>query len=343
MWTALAIAGAATGVLYLADVSISTLLLPSFVLILLVFGPLRPPDRVATLLEKANAAMGAGDVHGAMDHYQKALRTNPTDWRIHIGIGRLHACQGSRTEAVESFRQAVEVGQVLPVTHFMLGTAYEALGDMAEARQAYTSAAAVIQSNLDIRPQDASLHESMAVCLNALGRWEDALQAVDEARRLGGIMVDTAGSEVEALCGLGRYREAAAVARQCFQMQPSARPGMIAWLCARLARDMAGAEQDLTAAESAEETDGLPMAVMAAYIRGEITEEGLLGAVTSREEVREARIVAAAVALTSGSVGRGNTLVDALRADTWPRESLGVTMLALARREMTPAGGDTPV
>jgi tetratricopeptide (TPR) repeat protein len=96
------------------------------------------------------------------------LDTLATGWRIHQNRGTTLFRQGSHEEALEEFRQAVELAPDEPIARNNLGSALTALGDLEGAQQEYRAA-------LEIDPSDAMAHFNLGTLLARQGRDADAI------------------------------------------------------------------------------------------------------------------------------------------------------------------------
>lgn len=80
-----------------------------------------------------------GDLAGAQECYEHAIQAAPLDARPHANLGALASKRGHQREAVEHHRWAVALSDD-PWLSFNLGDAYEDLGDVSNAINAYEAA-----------------------------------------------------------------------------------------------------------------------------------------------------------------------------------------------------------
>jgi len=166
--------------------------------------------RIASLLE------GEGRVEDAEKHYLAALQLLPSYAPVMSGLARLHALQGRYEEAIKLYDQAIaEHGE--PPMMAALGDVYAKLGKHDRANQLYDQADAAMveeakhaadahlrevalfycdhdrklpralelaQSDMSLR-QDIYAHDTLAWALHKNGQHDKALDAINQALKLG--------------------------------------------------------------------------------------------------------------------------------------------------------------
>lgn len=101
-------------------------------------------DRAATLVNRGIIRMRARDLKAALADYEEALRNDPGVAEAHInrGIALLHIGNRDR-EAVEALTQGLAMNPARPeVALYSRAVAYEMLGDVRQAFNDYSAAAA---------------------------------------------------------------------------------------------------------------------------------------------------------------------------------------------------------
>ena len=112
----------------------------------------------------------------AIRELRAAIATNPTGAAEHRVLGQALLLSGKDQEAVEVLRKAVELNPRSALAHHYLGTALVNTQQLAEAEKEFREA-------LQLEPS-AKNHYSLAACLMALNRYEEALGELEIASRL---------------------------------------------------------------------------------------------------------------------------------------------------------------
>jgi len=109
----------------------------------------------------------------AIEHYRQALDINPEHASAHYNLGNVLAQQGMLAEASEHHRQALRLKPDYADAHNNLGNVLAQQGMLAEASEQY-------QRALQIRPDDADAHNNLGTALAQQGKLSEA---VDHYRR----------------------------------------------------------------------------------------------------------------------------------------------------------------
>ncbi len=113
------------------------------------------------------------DAPDALDSYRRVLALEPDNFMAHNNIGLVLAALERRTEADAAFARALELRPDNPYVRFnQLAVRHD--GDLAEAVDCCRRA-------LQDRPGDADTLSNLAVVLQFVGRYDDALSAYEEA------------------------------------------------------------------------------------------------------------------------------------------------------------------
>ena len=99
--------------------------------------------RVQAGIERARAAMAAGDTTTARDAYRTALEASPESAFLHRELAAVERAAGDDTRARVHLQQAAALDPEDAPTHQQLGMVLEALQDVAAALRAYSRAAAL--------------------------------------------------------------------------------------------------------------------------------------------------------------------------------------------------------
>jgi tetratricopeptide (TPR) repeat protein len=124
----------------------------------------------------ARAYMSKRDYPAAIQELQAAIAANPAGAAEHRVLGQALLLTGKDEEAVEVLRKAVALNPESGVGHRYLGTALVNTQQLAEAEKEFREA-------LRLEPS-AENHFSLAACLMALNRYEEALGELEIASRM---------------------------------------------------------------------------------------------------------------------------------------------------------------
>ncbi len=124
----------------------------------------------------ARAYMSKRDYPSAIRELQAAIAANPAGAAEHRVLGQALLLAGKDQEAVDALRQAVTLNPESSLAHHYLGTAYVNTQQLAQAEKEFREA-------LRLEPS-AENHYSLAACLMAFGRYEEALGELEIASRM---------------------------------------------------------------------------------------------------------------------------------------------------------------
>src|SRR5437867_7054578 len=195
-----------------------------------------------TLFEHALAVSGGnyvahsvlGDVHAAgkelkaaADHYNEALRIDPSYAPASYGLGTVLAMQGDYDRAIVLFEEALRIRPDLAEAHNNLGLALQAKGRLDEALAHYNEA-------LRFAPGLANAHYNLATLLQGQGKIEGAITEYSETLRL---QPDSSAAHVRlgtALASRGDLASASAHYREAIRLKPDFPDALdrLAWLLA---------------------------------------------------------------------------------------------------------------
>ena len=98
----------------------------------------------------AAGAMAAKDYGAAQESLKLAVEFDPEDYISWLDLGEAHRLGGNAQEAIPAVEKAAALRPELAEPRIRLGTAYEALGDLAKANEFYVEAAKIDPANLNI-------------------------------------------------------------------------------------------------------------------------------------------------------------------------------------------------
>lgn len=128
--------------------------------------PARPAERHA-LAEPWRQRAHAGELEGAELAYRHALLEEGPDPELCFNLGNVLLAMGRHEQAIERFRQAVEMDTDYPEAWKNLGSAMEELNQMPEAIDAYRRAIA-------LNPQYGDPYHNLADLLDQAGQVQEA-------------------------------------------------------------------------------------------------------------------------------------------------------------------------
>ncbi len=133
-------------------------------------------------VDDAKKAFDAGDLAGAQKAYESALVKFPNNAVAIFGIGMLHEKAGRKPQAIEAYKQALNLKADLDDAAVPLAALYL---DASPPR--LDEAIAVCRAALAVRPKNAALHNTLAIALANRGFDQDgALKEFEEAIKLNG-------------------------------------------------------------------------------------------------------------------------------------------------------------
>ena len=166
------------------------------------------------LEEEGNQLKAKGDLDGAIDRYQRALRINPLFARALVFLGVASGQKGDAARAVGILEQAAYLFPKDPSAHYNLGIAYGAAGRVQEEIGSYERALALepdltpawlnmgaaflgggrhqqavtaLEKGIDVNPLAVDLYRNLETAYEAAGQPEKAKWAGRMAAAIGGL------------------------------------------------------------------------------------------------------------------------------------------------------------
>ena len=99
-----------------------------------------PQETAAWHREQGIASLQQHDIPGALDHFRRAVRLDPTDAASHDYLGVTLSDSGLSDQALAEFQKAVELDQSLAPAHYHLASAYTRANNQKEAVHEYEKA-----------------------------------------------------------------------------------------------------------------------------------------------------------------------------------------------------------
>ncbi len=139
-----------------------------------------PTVSAATYISQAEAYFAEGKMLQAIQAYEQALKSEPTNVAIYLALARVQIFAGQPADAQQSAENALLLSPDNALAHAMQAWALDFQGK-------YLEAEAAIKRALDLDPQNALGHAIYAEILvdsyiNGVGTYEGLLKAADESR-----------------------------------------------------------------------------------------------------------------------------------------------------------------
>jgi tetratricopeptide (TPR) repeat protein len=123
-------------------------------------------------------------------------------------------------QALEAFKQALQMDPELAEAHFRLGLTFDALGQSQEAEDAYKKAIEKYKKHLAKNDDDAEAHYNLGQTYAGLSLYSEAVSEYRKATRLKTDDADIYYDLGEALSKLARYDEAVAAFSKALEIDP---------------------------------------------------------------------------------------------------------------------------
>src|SRR2546422_515638 len=149
----------------------------------------------------------------AIEHYRQALDIDPEHASAHYNLGNVLAQQGKLAEASEHHRQALRLKPDYADAHNNLGNVLAQQGKLAEASEQY-------QRALQIRPDDADAHNNLGNALAQQGKLSEAVDHYRQALKIKPDFAKAASNLGSALAQQGKLSEAVEHYRRALQIKP---------------------------------------------------------------------------------------------------------------------------
>jgi len=142
-----------------------------------------------------------------------ALDARSNNWIAHNNFGFVLAERGQVEEAMDHYRQAVDINPLYDEAHYNLANALARRGELDEAVAGYLKA-------LAIKPDECEIHNNLGLALAARGQGDDAITHFRRALEIKPSYVDALNNLGLALAGRGRIEESIALYRQALSIRP---------------------------------------------------------------------------------------------------------------------------
>ena len=159
-----------------------------------------------------DALLAAGELDGAIEHMQAALRLAPSIADGHVNLGIALGSKGRLEEAVAQFRIALQAENTAKI-HYNLGFALAKLGRSDEALREYESA-------LTIDPDHAPAHAKLGAALCSRGKLDEGAAHLERALAIRPNDIEARRSLARARTQQDRVEEGIAAYREILRRSP---------------------------------------------------------------------------------------------------------------------------
>ena len=130
-----------------------------------------------------DALQDRGDLDEAIAVYRKAIQLDPKNPETRWRLGTVLQKQGKLNEAIAAYRQGIKLNSKLSAgyKHVLLGDALKEQGKSDEAATAYQKAVELQRQFIQIFPKKAFVYEGLALMLGKQGKYEEAIQELQQA------------------------------------------------------------------------------------------------------------------------------------------------------------------
>jgi len=111
-----------------------------------------------------------GQFDDAIEAYRQALDIKPDFAEVHYNMGIVFVDKGRFDDAIKAYGQAIAIKPDYADAHYNMGIAFKAKGQIDDAIKAY-------RQTLSIKSDDAEAHYNIAISLVKIGRFKEAIEA----------------------------------------------------------------------------------------------------------------------------------------------------------------------
>ncbi len=159
------------------------------------------------------ALAGQGRMTEAIEQYKQALQINPDLAQPHNAWGNALVNQGKMSDAIEQYRQALQINPDLADASYNWGVTLARQGKANEAVEHFERA-------LQINPDSANAHFEFGNALNTLGKAAEAMEHFERAVQINPDFAEAHDSLGNSLAREGKWIEAIKHYEQAVQIKP---------------------------------------------------------------------------------------------------------------------------
>ena len=223
-----------------------------------------PTDaRPHNLMGVALAALGK--TSEAIEEYRQSLELNPDSSRTHNNLGSALAQEGRFDEAMFQLRKAVELNPDGGVEHINLGHLLEATGHRQEAIEE-------LKNGIELAPKNADGHNIYGVIIALEGKLDEAIAQLQQAVNLAPSSSDCRFNLGRTLSASGRFQEALTQFETAASLTNNNDPAILQMLAATYSETGKYQKAVVTAQQALELATHQRNDELAAAITGDITQ-----------------------------------------------------------------------
>jgi tetratricopeptide (TPR) repeat protein len=159
------------------------------------------------------AFFNQGKMDEAINHYQEAIRLQPSYADPYYNLGNALVNDGQTAEAISQFREYIHLNPNDAVAHYNLATALYNVGQMDEAIGQY-------QEAIHLEPDYADAHNNLGIALGRTGQMDEAIKQFREVIRLRPDFAEVHNNLGIALLNKGQMDEGIDQFQQAIHMNP---------------------------------------------------------------------------------------------------------------------------
>jgi tetratricopeptide (TPR) repeat protein len=171
------------------------------------------PENFRALNNLGRALWDAGRASEAIEQYRQALQVKPDDAWAHYNLGCALEKMGRVEEAVEHYKQALQAGPDFVEAHYNLATVFLAAGKFQSAIDHY-------EETVRIKPDFAEAWNNLGNALAADGKNREAIPRYEQALRLRPDFAEAHNNLANVLSTIGRLQEAIDHYEQALRIKP---------------------------------------------------------------------------------------------------------------------------
>jgi tetratricopeptide (TPR) repeat protein len=153
-----------------------------------------------------------GRLGEAIEHYREAINIKPDDAVVHFNLAVALGRQGRLDEAIVHYRKGMETKSDDADAHYLLGTALQSQGKIDEAIAEY-------QKAVEIKPDRADAHYRLGTALVGRGRFDEAIGQFGQAVQINPGYTEAHNNLGSALFARGKFDEAITHYRQAVTLK----------------------------------------------------------------------------------------------------------------------------
>ena len=171
------------------------------------------PDCWTGLNNLGRALLEKGQVHEALEQFQKALEINPGNVDTRNNLGNALLQRGKLDEAIAQYRKALEINPSYPEVHYNFANALVQKGEFEEAVVEF-------QKALEINPGYADAHYNFGNALLQKGKLDEAVVEFQKALEINPGYADARNSLGVTLVQKGRLDEGIVQFQEVLRLKP---------------------------------------------------------------------------------------------------------------------------